>query len=140
MHYHLIGIAGSGMRSLAHILLDIGWAVRGSDTANDALDDLVDRGAEIFPAHDAENLLHGTDLVVFSDAIPADNSELELAGRWKITTLRYFQALGVLAARRRTRLDRRSRLGLSIATAARHRARADSGGCRHPHQQRSEMK
>lgn len=34
MKFYLIGIKGSGMASLAHILLDEGYEVRGSDTVN----------------------------------------------------------------------------------------------------------
>ena len=34
MRYFLIGILGSGMSSLAHILLDKGFIVEGCDTVN----------------------------------------------------------------------------------------------------------
>ena len=34
MKFYLIGIKGSGMASLAHILLDDGYEIRGCDTTN----------------------------------------------------------------------------------------------------------
>lgn len=101
-HAHLVGIAGSGMRSLAHILLDIGWTVSGSDKAQSQLDDLESRGARIRFGHAVENVPEATTLVVFSDAIPESNPELQVAGERHIPTLRYFQALGRLAATRET--------------------------------------
>jgi len=101
-HAHLIGIAGSGMRSLARILLDIGWTISGSDLATGRLDDLEARGARIRIGHAAENVPEATGMVVFSDAIPENNPELQRAGERNIPTLRYFQALGLLASARET--------------------------------------
>ncbi len=101
-HAHLIGIAGAGMRCLTQILLDIGWTVSGSDKAARQLEDLENRGARIRFGHAAENVPEATSLVVFSDAIPDDNPELQRAGEWNLPTLRYFQALGLLSARRET--------------------------------------
>jgi UDP-N-acetylmuramate--alanine ligase len=98
----LVGIAGSGMRSLGRILLDIGWTVSGSDLATGSTRELEMRGARIRIGHGAENVPEATNLVVFSDAIPEDNPELQRAGEWNLPTLRYFQALGLLSAARDT--------------------------------------
>lgn len=101
-HAHLIGIAGSGMRCLAQILLDIGWTVSGSDSAASQLEDLESRGARVRFGHAAENIPEATSLIVFSDAIPDDNPELQRAGERNLPTLRYFQVLGLLSAARET--------------------------------------
>lgn len=101
-HAHLIGIAGSGMRSLAQILLDIGWTVSGSDAATAQLEALELRGARIRFGHGAENVPEASSLVVFSDAISEDNVELQRAGERNLPTFRYFQALGMLSAARET--------------------------------------
>ncbi len=101
-HAHLIGVGGSGMRSLARILLDMGWTVSGSDRSVGTLPDLESRGVQIQTEHTASNVPGRTELVVFSDALPETNPELERAGEWKIPTLRYFQALGLLSATRET--------------------------------------
>lgn len=101
-HAHLIGIAGSGMRSLARILLDLGWTISGSDKTTASLDLLRARGAVIWIGHAPEHLPEATTLVVFSDAVAEDNPELRCAGERHIPTLRYFQALGLLAATRET--------------------------------------
>ena len=101
-HAHLVGIAGSGMRSLAQILLDMGWTVSGSDKAAMELEELELRGARIRFGHAAENVPKATSLVIFSDAIPGDNVELQRAGEWNLPTLRYFQVLGRMSAARKT--------------------------------------
>ncbi len=101
-HAHLIGIAGSGMRSLARILLDLGWTVSGSDSSNAPLAPLRARGAVIRVGHEPEHLPEATSLVVFSDAVAEDNPELRCAGERRIPTVRYFQALGLLSATRET--------------------------------------
>ena len=90
------------MRSLASILLDIGWTVSGSDRSTSRLECLESRGARIHVGHSAENVPATTTLVVFSDAIAGENAELQRAGQWNLPTLRYFQALGLLAADRET--------------------------------------
>ncbi len=90
------------MRSLARILLDIGWTVSGSDNAATELEHLETRGVRIHTGHTAENVPDATTLVVFSDAVGGDNPELQRAGQRNLSTLRYFQALGLLSAARQT--------------------------------------
>ena len=64
-----IGIGGSGMSSLAHILLDLKLEVKGYDKANtDTLRKLEMRGAKI--THDPESVsLDSIDYVVYSSAV-----------------------------------------------------------------------
>lgn len=48
MHLYFCGIGGSGLSSLAHIALDYGFSVSGSDTSiNQSIKDLQQRGANI---------------------------------------------------------------------------------------------
>jgi len=77
---HFVGIGGAGMSALAHILLDQGQAVTGSDLAlNAGTERLSSRGAKIYRGHGAGNVQPETMLVVRSSAIPATNPELQAA-------------------------------------------------------------
>lgn len=76
--YHFIGIGGIGMSALAHILLQEGCVVTGSDTKKSTLTDALEKkGARIFIGHDENNLKSGT--VVYSSAIHEGNAELKKA-------------------------------------------------------------
>jgi UDP-N-acetylmuramate--alanine ligase len=98
---HLIGIAGSGMRSLARVLLGWGWRLSGSDVAPGAARSLAEAGVHVAGGHAAENLPPGTQLVIHSDAIGEDNPELRRAAELGIPTQSYFETLGRLMRRRR---------------------------------------
>jgi UDP-N-acetylmuramate--alanine ligase len=75
--YHFIGIGGVGMSGLAHVLLDMGLRVSGSDLVlSPVIDGLRQRGAEIFIGHRADNIYNGIDAVVISSAIRPSNIEL----------------------------------------------------------------
>jgi UDP-N-acetylmuramate--alanine ligase len=79
MRYHIVGIAGSGMSAIAHLLLDQGHTVSGSDvSANQLTAALSARGATIMRGHAAENLGDAAALVTTSAARP-DHVELEAA-------------------------------------------------------------
>ena len=79
MHYHLIGICGTAMASLAGMLQARGHKVTGSDqnvyppmsTQLEAL------GIEIFNGYQAANADVGADCVVVGNAISRGNAELE---------------------------------------------------------------
>ncbi|SPN74015.1 UDP-N-acetylmuramate--L-alanine ligase,bifunctional D-alanyl-alanine synthetase A/UDP-N-acetylmuramate--L-alanine ligase,Folylpolyglutamate synthase,UDP-N-acetylmuramate--alanine ligase,D-ala D-ala ligase C-terminus [Chlamydia serpentis] len=74
-HYHFIGIGGIGMSALAHILLDRGYYVSGSDlSAGYTINTLKAKGAECFLGHDATHISDGT-TVVYSSSIASDNVE-----------------------------------------------------------------
>jgi len=73
---HFVGIGGSGMSGIAEVLCTLGYDVSGSDAAeNAATRRLVSLGARVMRGHNAANVL-GTDCVVVSSAIRADNPEL----------------------------------------------------------------
>ena len=77
---HFIGVGGVGVSGLAQILLDAGVAVSGSDAQDSTYARrLREQGAQIFIGHRAENLSDDADLVVYSAAVQADNSERQAA-------------------------------------------------------------
>ena len=99
---HLVGVAGAGMRALAEVLLGRGWRLSGSDLSIGSLEHLARRDVELHAGHDAAHLPPQTDVVVYSDAVSADNPELRRAECLAIPTLSYFQMLGRLASGGRT--------------------------------------
>src|SRR5690606_6159944 len=73
---HFVGIGGAGMSGIAEVLCTLGYQVSGSDVAEGAtVRRLRGLGATVHLGHDAANV-HGTDCVVVSSAIRADNPEL----------------------------------------------------------------
>src|SRR2546428_1249194 len=79
MHYHLIGICGTAMASLAGMLQARGHQVTGSDenvyppmcTMLDSL------GIQIMPGYEGEHLTPAPDCIVVGNAIPRGNPEVE---------------------------------------------------------------
>ena len=110
---HLVGIGGSGMRSLAEVLLGWGCRVSGSDTRSAADEPLARAGVRLFSDHAAENLARDVGLVVSSDAVPADVPELRRARALGIPTQSYFEAIGHLMAV--GRIANPSHKGLAVA-------------------------
>jgi UDP-N-acetylmuramate--alanine ligase len=79
MQYHIVGIAGAGMSAIAHILLDQGHQVSGSDLQRNSFSDALEiRGATIHQGH-AEGHLAGADALVITSAIRPDHIELQAA-------------------------------------------------------------
>ena len=78
---YLVGAGGCGVSGLAHLLLDSGFCVHGSDAVeNEEIRQLRARGAVIHIGHVAENLrAAGPVLVVHSPAVRAENPELQAA-------------------------------------------------------------
>ncbi len=87
---YLIGIGGCGVSGLAHLLLDAGHRVVGSDLVeNEEIRQLRARGAEIFLGHDGANLRAAQPvLVVHSPAVRADNPELQAARELNLPVVR----------------------------------------------------
>ena len=78
-HIHFIGIGGISMSGIAHIFLDEGFVISGSDRCESAItDELKCLGARIYIGHSAENV-HGSDLVVHTAAVHDDNPEMQEA-------------------------------------------------------------
>jgi UDP-N-acetylmuramate--alanine ligase len=76
---HFVGIGGSGMSGIAEVLVNLGYAVSGSDLgSNAATRRLIKLGAKISRGHAAENII-GADAIVTSTAVKADNPEVVAA-------------------------------------------------------------
>lgn len=77
----MVGVCGTGMRSVAAILLDFGFAVSGSDQAgvNRSVQQLIARGLIFRQGHESRAIREGTDLLVHSPAIDRENAELGVA-------------------------------------------------------------
>ena len=78
-HIHFIGIGGISMSGLAHIALQMGYKVTGSDRAKTHITDELEKlGAVIFEGHDAKNI-EGAELCVHTAAVKMDNPEMAAA-------------------------------------------------------------
>src|ERR1035441_2222491 len=94
--YHLIGIGGIGMGTLASLLIDHGHAVSGSDLKDNELTrGLRKKGASIYIGHDTGNV-GNADYVVYSSAIRVNNPELIEAEGRNIPVLRRAEVLAQL--------------------------------------------
>ena len=83
-HVHFVGIGGAGMSGIAEVLLTLGYAVSGSDLAeNAATRRLAALGARIHPRHDAANIANA-DVVVVSTAVAGNNPEIAAARAGRI--------------------------------------------------------
>lgn len=103
---HMLGIGGSGMAGIAEVLLNLGYAVSGTDLKESAATRrLADLGAEIHFGHKAENASQA-DAVVVSTAVKADNAELIYAREHRIPIVRRAEMLAELM---------RFRYGIAIA-------------------------
>ena len=96
MKVHLMGIGGTGVSSLALVLLRRGDEVSGCDAqASATTEQLAKAGARIAIGHDAAHVA-GQDLVVHSAAIPATQEELVAARDAEIETLTRAELLAQL--------------------------------------------
>lgn len=88
MHYHIVGIGGAGMSAIAHILLDQGHTVSGSDAQrSNAWTALEARGVTIQLGHDA-HAMPLADAVIATSAVRAPHPELDAAVARGIPCLR----------------------------------------------------
>jgi UDP-N-acetylmuramate--alanine ligase len=83
-HVHFVGIGGAGMSGIAEVLVNLGYAVSGSDlAANAATRRLARLGAKVHLGHEAAHV-DGADAVVVSSAVRADNPEIVQARERRI--------------------------------------------------------
>src|SRR3981189_185074 len=93
---HLVGIGGSGMGGIAEVLLNLGYAVQGSDLkANAVTQRLARLGATIFVGHSAEHL-GDADVGVVSSAVNRSNPEVADALAKRIPVVPRAEMLGEL--------------------------------------------
>lgn len=87
-HVHLIGIGGTGLSSIARVLIEMGYTVSGSDRTDSAqLNDLRQIGVTVYVSHHASQVAEA-DLVIRSSAIPDDNPEVQAALALNIRVLK----------------------------------------------------
>jgi UDP-N-acetylmuramate--alanine ligase len=85
---HFVGIGGIGMSGIAEVLLNLGYAVTGSDlNESDATRRLSSLGAQVFVGHREENLSANPSVVVISTAVKYSNPEVIEARRRQIPVI-----------------------------------------------------
>jgi UDP-N-acetylmuramate--alanine ligase len=99
---HFVGIGGTGMRALATVLMERGWQITGSDLQPTAAQALASRGVRVSTGHASGNVPVEADLLVYSDAAPADNSERQEGQRRNLMIRSYAELLGELAGESQT--------------------------------------
>ena len=93
---HFVGIGGIGMSGIADVLVNLGYAVQGSDAADGYnLDRLRKNGVTVFVGHKADNIGSAA-VVVVSSAIKRDNPELVAARARRIPVVRRAEMLAEL--------------------------------------------
>lgn len=93
---HMIGIGGAGMGGIAEVLVNLGYAVQGSDLrANAVTARLAKMGVRIFIGH-AAGQVAGASVVVVSSAVQPANPELLAALESRIPVVRRAEMLGEL--------------------------------------------
>jgi UDP-N-acetylmuramate--alanine ligase len=93
---HFVGIGGSGMGGIAEVLLNLGYAVQGSDLKSNAVTDrLSGLGAKIAFGHSADHVL-GANVVVVSSAVSPDNPEVVAAKAARVPVVQRAQMLAEL--------------------------------------------
>ncbi len=100
---YLVAIGGCGMSGLAHLLLDAGFRVAGSDLEASAFTrELLQRGARIHLGHAVSQVLEARPaLVVYSSAVRLTNPELQAAAQVQAPLARRAVLLAALMHRQR---------------------------------------
>ncbi len=95
-HIHLVAIGGIGMSGIAEVLINLGFAVSGSDLHQTPVTErLAQLGAKVFIGHDPDNV-KGADVVVRSSAVTEANSEVTAARNHRIPVIRRAEMLAEL--------------------------------------------
>jgi UDP-N-acetylmuramate--alanine ligase len=103
---HFVGIGGAGMAGIAEVLVNLGYAVSGSDLKLSSVTErLRSLGARVVEGHATENL-GSADVVVVSSAVAADNPEIVAAHARRVPVVRRAEMLAELM---------RFRQGIAIA-------------------------
>ncbi len=105
-HVHMVGIGGAGMGGIAEVLLNLGFAVTGSDLRPNAVTQRLEGlGARVVFGHQATNV-ECCDVVVTSSAVAADNPEVRAAHAARIAVVPRAEMLAELM---------RFRYGIAVA-------------------------
>jgi UDP-N-acetylmuramate--alanine ligase len=93
---HFVGIGGIGMSGVAELLVNLGYKVQGSDTAETGnVKRLRGKGVKIFDGQDPANI-EGVAVVVVSSAIKGENVEVVAARARRIPVVRRAEMLAEL--------------------------------------------
>ena len=85
---HFVGIGGIGMSGVAEVLLNLGYAVTGSDLhESEVTERLRKLGAQVFVGHQEDNLAADPSVVVISTAVKYSNPEVLEARRRHIPVI-----------------------------------------------------
>ncbi|GHT55606.1 UDP-N-acetylmuramate--L-alanine ligase [Endomicrobiia bacterium] len=94
---HFVGVGGAGMSAIAEVLINLGYAISGSDLKKtDVTDHLKNIGAKIYIGHNAKNI-KSADLIVTSTAVSKRNHEVVAALNNKIPVIPRMEMLAELA-------------------------------------------
>ena len=96
MKYHFVGIKGSGMSALAHIMFDLGNVVQGSDVTHHLFtqDSLEEKGIRIYPFD--ENNIKEDMVIVVGNSFNEQHIEVKKAIELNIKRYTYYQLLAEL--------------------------------------------
>ncbi len=87
-HVHFVGIGGIGMSGIAEVLLNMGYAVSGSDQADSETTRRLARlGAAVIIGHSPANVPEAIDVVVISSAVKMSNPEVARARELRIPVI-----------------------------------------------------
>jgi len=93
---HFVGIGGAGMGGIAEVLVNLGYAVQGSDLKPNSVTARLERlGAKIMIGHAAANV-GAADVVVVTSAVSADNVEIIEATARRLPIVQRAEMLGEL--------------------------------------------
>ena len=93
-----VGIGGSSMSGLAGIAKEQGFEVEGSDMVESPYTErLIKSGIPVHIGHTDHNIPEGTDLVIYSAAIHADNPDMQRAEELCIPKVERSEYLGLLS-------------------------------------------
>lgn len=104
---HLLGIGGAGLGPIAHVLLEMGVRISGSDRQRSAnTDRLEEAGAQVLIGQVAANLTdlpieRQPDVVLISSAVAVDNPERQAAVELGLPVVKRNEFLSTLLAHRK---------------------------------------
>ena len=98
---YMVGIGGIGMSALAQMLVSQGKTVSGSDRSEAPTTELLEKKG-ISVSIGQGSIPHSTELLIYSDAVWADNPERMEADQKGIPQMSYFEALGDISKEMRT--------------------------------------
>ena len=101
-HVHFMGIGGVGISALAYVLHREGWKVSGCDAhPSELARRLGELGVEVRTGHDPAHL-EGVDVLVASNAVPANHPERLAAARAGVPVMARMQVLAGILERGRS--------------------------------------